>query len=204
MLIHAYVRFIYVYSNTYTRPYTSSKKNQLFFSSASSVHRDVLYTILHFSFIPHSAATPFLTHTCVINSSLKHSIKIPHGPAGKRRDIVRRLLFLFFFSSLPRSPFSSRDTCSVYLISNLPPPFSSPFTSPDTSIFRQYRNFQTPGIVPRIRSAPEDASASHFPRKIRGVHVPPLLLLLSRAREEQPRNTREKDRRVKRAEEGLK
>lgn len=82
------------------------------------MHRDVLYTILHFSFIPHSAATPFLTHTCVINSSLKHSIKIPHGPVGKRRDIVWRLLF-FPVYFLSHSPFSTRDTCSVYLIPSL-------------------------------------------------------------------------------------
>lgn len=81
---------------------SNPKKNQLFFHSASSVHRDVLYTILHFSFIPHSAATPFLTHTCVINSSLKHSIKIPHGLAGKRRDIARRLLFSSYFFPVRR------------------------------------------------------------------------------------------------------
>lgn len=82
---------------------SNPQKNQLFFRPASSVHRDVLYTILHFSFIPHSAATPFLTRTCVINSSLKHSIKIPHGLAQKKKRYSRTGTFSSsYFSSVRR------------------------------------------------------------------------------------------------------
>ena len=124
------------------------KESALFFRSASSVHRDVLYTILHFSFIPHSAATPFLTHTCVINSSLKHSIKIPHGLAQKKKRYSRTGTFSSgYFSSVRR--FHSAVYIYVcvcvcvrapYLFNIEPLPFKTPsFPSVDVRDFKNDR-----------------------------------------------------------------